>query len=171
MTHWNWNRTLFSSHSFAHKEHTLFYADQSVFKIYIYLVLLAPMKDLRRGSTHSSIKFLRVPYYSSCHEMKKHVCNSSGRMNLEDESSLHIPLFDIYQFSFLVGFATIGAIFQGTIERLTGTSGAQQCRIWILAEGLRLVNLVTGLWTIFELENDQYDQNNGDQRRGYDADY
>lgn len=119
------------------------------------------MKDLRRG-LHVPRQVLRVPYYSSCHEMKKHVCNSSGRMNLEDEPSLHIPLFDIYQFSFLVSFAAIGAIFQGTIERLTGTSGAQQCRIWILAEGFRLVNLVTGLWTIFELEDDQYDQNNGD---------
>lgn len=128
------------------------------------------MKDLRRG-LHVPRQVLRVPYYSSCHEMKKHVCNSSGRMNLEDEPSLHIPLFDIYQFSFLVSFAAIGAIFQGTIERLTGASGAQQCRIWILAEGFRLVNLVTGLWTIFELEDDQYDQNNGDQRRGYDADY
>ena len=92
-------------------------------------------------------------------------------MDLQHRPSLHVPLFDVYQFSFLVGFAAVGAVFQGPVERLAGTGGTEQRRVWILAEGLRLVDLVAGLRTILELEDDQDDEHDGDQRRGYDADY
>lgn len=84
---------------------------------------------------------------------------------------LHVPLFDVYQFSLLVSLAPVRTVLQGAVERLVGASRAQQRRVRVLAEGLRLVHLVAGLRTILELEDDQDDQNYGDQRRGYDADY
>lgn len=88
-------------------------------------------------------------------------------------SPLNVPLFNVYEFSFLVVFIAVGAILEGAIERLTGTRGAQQGGVWILAEGLRLVHLVAGLRPILELEDYdyEYDQDYRYQRGGYDADY
>lgn len=87
------------------------------------------------------------------------------------DDSLHVPLFNVYQFSFLVRFATVGAVLEGTIEGLTGTSGAQQSRIRILTERLSFVHLVARLWPVLELEDYQYDEDYRYQRGSYDADY
>lgn len=102
---------------------------------------------------------------------QEHVRHSSGRVNLEGWPSLHVPLFDVYQFSFLARFAAICAVLHGPVERLAGASGAEQRRVRVLTEGLRLVHLVAGLWTILELEDDENDEDDGDQCGGYDADY
>lgn len=84
---------------------------------------------------------------------------------------LHVPLFNVYQFSLLVGFAAVGAVLQGAVEGLAGARGAQQGRIRILAERLRLVHLVARLRPVLKLEDNQYDQDYRYQRGGYDADY
>lgn len=38
--------------------------------------------------------------------------------------SLHVPLFNVYQFSFLVSFAAVGAILESAVEGLARTRGA-----------------------------------------------
>lgn len=88
-----------------------------------------------------------------------------------DSTSLHVPLFNVYQFSFLAALAAVGAVLQGAVERLAGARGAQEGRVRVLAECLRLVHLVVGLWPVLELEDYQYDEHNRYQRGRYNADY
>lgn len=92
-------------------------------------------------------------------------------MSCPDVLLLHVPLFNVYQFSLLVSFAAIGAVLQGAVEGLAGARGAQQGRVWILAERLRLVHLVARLRPVLKFENYQYDQDYRYQRGGDDADY
>lgn len=84
---------------------------------------------------------------------------------------LHVPLFNVYQFSLLVGFAAVGAVLQSAVEGLAGARGAQQGRVRILTERLGLVHLVVRLRPVLELEDYQDDQDYRYQRGGYDADY